>query len=97
MSAYSKGANFERRVMKWLEAHRWTCFRSAGSHKAADLIALRQGEVRLIQCQIDPYFAPGKREAVIELARENKCQAFLAWREGRKIKVSDITNQKEGT
>lgn len=94
MSNYSRGANFERRVMKNLEARSWTVFRSAGSHSPVDLVAIRMGEVQLYQCQIDKHFAPGKRAAVIELARVNHFQAWLAWREGNKLYTKEITNEE---
>lgn len=85
MNEYRRGANFERRVMRHLEKEGWFCFRSAGSHKPADVIAFRCGEVMLIQCQLDSYFAPAKKQALYSLAEDNKFQAWLAFREGKKL------------
>lgn len=87
---YQAGANFERRVVKELEAQGWDCFRSAGSHGYADVIALKAGEIRLIQCQLDNYFPPAKREVLIDGARRNGVQGFLAWREGRKLIMEQV-------
>lgn len=61
MTAYRRGADFERRVKAKLEDEGWTVFRTAGSHSPADLICLRAAEcwtetrptfrTRLIQCK----------------------------------------------
>lgn len=90
MSNYSIGANFERRLAKTLENEGWFCIRSAGSHKPADIVAFKLGEVRLYQCQINYYFPPTKRFQLIDLAMENNFQAWLAWRENRELKMEQI-------
>ena len=82
---YRRGADFERSIIKNLEARNFDCFRSAGSHRCADVIALKGGEVLLIQAQINKDFPPAKREALIDCARRNNCQAWLYWRENRKF------------
>jgi len=81
---YTAGANFERRVIKHLEAKGWDCARTAGSHGFADIWAIRDGELNFIQCQTDKYFAPAKREAIIDAARRNGCIALLCWRGDKK-------------
>lgn len=51
---YSRGADFERKVMKELEGCGYSVVRSAGSHSPADLVALMGGAVRsvvAIQCK----------------------------------------------
>lgn len=40
MTAYRRGADFERRVKQRLEEQGWTVFRTAGSHSPADLVAV---------------------------------------------------------
>ena len=90
MSGYSKGANFERRVRKHLEKQGWVVFRSAGSHSPADLIALRTGEVMLIQCQLSKPFPRDKGLALELLRLELNCQICFAWREGRKLKLEEL-------
>ena len=42
---YRRGADFERKVMRDLEAHGYCVVRSAGSHSPADLIALRRAAI----------------------------------------------------
>lgn len=51
MSNYRRGAAFELRVAKALEEDGYFVVRSAGSHGAADLVALKLGEVLLVQCK----------------------------------------------
>lgn len=92
MSQYSRGANFERRIMGDYKKRGWDVFRSAGSHGAADVLVARYGEVIAIQAQIDGYFAPAKRMALLELIDRHKWQGVLAWREGKKLKMEFITN-----
>lgn len=84
---YRAGANFERRVRKDLENKGWVVFRSAGSHSPADLIALRFGEVMLVQCQVSKPFSIDKGMALELLKQELGCQICFAWRENRQIKM----------
>lgn len=55
MSKYSKGAKFERDVIKYLEKKGMYCIRSAGSKGIADIIAFKRYMnktfVYLIQCK----------------------------------------------
>ena len=90
MSKYSVGANFERKLVKTLEADGYFCIRSAGSHSPVDVASFKLGEVKLWQSQIQPYFPPAKREQLIEVARENNFQAWLAYREKRKLVMKQI-------
>lgn len=85
MTAYSRGSNFERRVIRHLMKEGWDCARTAGSHGAADIWAARAGEFIFIQCQIDNYFIPAKVSALEELAHRHNAQAALAWRENKKL------------
>lgn len=55
---YSRGADFERRVVRDLEGHGYKAIRSAGSHKPADVVALSAGEVLAIQCKRDGRLGP---------------------------------------
>lgn len=48
---YSRGAAFERAVIKILEAAGMTASRTAGSHGALDVWAISKHVVRLIQCK----------------------------------------------
>ena len=84
VTAYSRGYQFEMRVKKHLESEGWVVFRNGGSHSPADLVAGRAGEWNLIQCQINSYFTPGKKQALKALAGELECGCLLAWRDDKK-------------
>jgi len=93
MSAYSKGANFERRVRGYLQEIGFVVFRSAGSHTPADLIALKAGEVLLVQCKLDGKISPTERYALSVLGDELQCRVMLAWREGRELKLEEVKDE----
>jgi len=48
---YARGRRFEWRVRDVLRGEGWLVLRTAGSRGPVDLIALRPGEVRFIQCK----------------------------------------------
>ena len=64
---YQRGADFERAVVRDFEAHGYAAIRSAGSHKPADVVALRVSETLVIQC---------KRDGILRPAEWNK---FYCW------------------
>jgi len=74
MTAYARGAAFERRVRRLLEEDGWFVVRSAGSRGAVDLIALRERgnvlRVQLISCKLNGYVPPAEREQLLELKRQ---------------------------
>ena len=55
---YQRGADFERSVVKDLEGHGYASIRSAGSHKPADVVAMKVGETLAIQCKRDGILRP---------------------------------------
>ena len=95
MGHYSRGANFERRVKKYYEDKGFLVLRSAGSHSPIDLFAMRQGEFIAIQVTIDK---SRKTQAglaqLLEIARENGCQAILAYRDNREIAIKELLKQE---
>jgi Holliday junction resolvase len=91
VSHYSRGANFERRVAAYYKDKGFLVIRSAGSHSPVDLVALRAGEVILIQVKIDGRLSKIAREQLIELGRENKCQVHFVSRIGKKLVMEELT------
>ncbi len=89
MSQYSRGANFERRVKRYLEEQGWVVFRSAGSHSPADLIALKTGEVNLIQCKLHGAISKKDREILKTLADELQVGVMLAYKDGTKLIIKE--------
>ena len=51
MTHYAKGCSFEYKARNKLQAAGYLVVRSAGSKGPADLVALRQGEVLLVQAK----------------------------------------------
>ena len=92
MSSYSKGRRFEYRVRYHLEKRGFRVFRSAGSHSIADLIALKGGEVWLVQCKATEkgYMTPLVRSNFIEVAKELGVLPMLAYKSKRKIVLSEV-------
>ena len=93
MNNYARGANFERRVQDEYEKSGWFVIRSAGSHSWIDLVALKAGEVLLIQCKIDGRLSPAERQQLQELARDTGCQVWMYSRDGRKIITQEIKEE----
>jgi len=85
MLRYRKGANFERRCRRFLEEKGWFVIRSGGSKSPVDLVALRDGEIALIQCRVSGYLPQKEKEELLGIAKRNKCQAWVAFREGKKL------------
>jgi len=73
MTAYARGAAFERKVRRLLEEDGWFVVRSAGSKGVVDLVAVRERgnvlRVQLISCKLDGYVPPAEREQLLELKR----------------------------
>ena len=83
---YAKGRRFEYRAKRSLESQGFVVFRSAGSHSRADLIALRAGEVWLVQCKAnDGYLSTQEREGLVLVALELGVVPILAHKEGRRL------------
>jgi len=83
---YQAGANFERRVKKHLQEQGYCVFRSAGSHSPADLIALKAGEVLLIQCKLHGAISNAEKEKLMLLKDELNCQVAIFSRNGELIR-----------
>ncbi len=84
---YVNGANFERKVKAELENAGYLCFRTAGSHGVADVIAVEFGSVMLVQCKISNKISKDERAKLKALAQKYNCTGKIAYREkvGRKF------------
>lgn len=69
MSNYRNGSAMERRTKANLERDGYFVIKSAGSKGAADLVAIKAGEILLVQCKLDSYVAPGEWNRLWELSR----------------------------
>ena len=81
-TAYRRGYNFEDRCRKALERLGYVVVRSAGSKGPADLVALRDGVVLLVQCKLDHgLFDAKERIKLLETASLAGAIPVLAERE----------------
>lgn len=88
---YEKGRRFEYKVRDNFRKRGYIVYRSAGSHSPADLVAMKAGEIILIQCQTYPNFAKAKVEQLLEHAKEMSCRAQLYWTQDRKMYCKELT------
>lgn len=65
---YRNGRAFEHRVRADLEANGYRCFRTAGSKTKVDLIAVKHGQVLLIQCKRSGALPTGEWNALVALS-----------------------------
>ena len=90
MNNYRRGADFERRVCKYFEKQGYFTIRSSGSHGLIDLVAIKAGEVKLIQCKLDGKLSLAELEQLQELSRDSQCQVLLIYREDRRMRALPI-------
>ena len=67
MTQYSDGRKLEYAAAADLRTNGYVVMRMAGSHGAADLIAVKPREVLFVQCKLDGYIAPDERHKLIKL------------------------------
>lgn len=94
MSRKRRGINFERRVKKYLEDRGWFAVRCAGS-KPVDVIAMRKGEVRIIECKINGKIDPETRRNLERIEKLTNFPVFLAYREGRETVIVPFRRRVE--
>jgi len=92
MTSYNKGRRFEYATRHFLEKKGWVVFRSAGSKGVADLVALRAGEIWLVQCKLNGWMSPAERLAFSEVARELGVVPMIAFKEKRKLILQEVTD-----
>ena len=93
MSSYSNGMAMERRTKAKLERDGYYVVKSAGSKGAADLVAVKAGEILFIQCKLDSYVAPEEWNVLWGLCQRTGAVPVVV---GRGQKVWRITGPKTG-
>lgn len=94
---YARGASFERLVGAKLAADGYRVLRAAGSHGKADVIALKRGQVVLVQCKLTgpTGVSPAEWNELYELATEVGAIALVAHRPARgRVEYLRITGPK---
>jgi len=98
--AYAKGRGFEWEVMRFIRNGFPLVVRSAGSHGAVDVVAIRQGEAWLIQCKVDGSISPEERDELLKLSKllshpngSFKALPLHAYKEGGKIVIKLLKSE----
>lgn len=70
MNAYVSGATFERKVRTDLTSHGYEVMRAAGSKGStkADLVAIKPGQILLVQCKRDGQCIRAEWDRLVEVA-----------------------------
>lgn len=85
MTNYSRGANFERRVVRWYEEQGCDpVIRSAGSHGVSDVTAFFNGVIIFNSLRLDNYWSPVEREAFEAVVIENDAVGRYVWRDDKR-------------
>ncbi len=94
----ARGTAFERRVAATLTGDGYLVIRAAGSHGAADLIALKPGQVLFVQVKLGGAGAcpPAEWDLFFDLATSVGALPILAYRPGRQgVAFWLVTGRKE--
>jgi len=99
INRYSKGANFERKVVNYLkkEPNFLVVFRSAGSHSPIDIVAVMPNCTMLIQCKTSGHVSNAdilKLLAIQNKAIDNSFRIYIAYLDKGKIVIIPLENYK---
>ena len=75
-SHYQAGYVLERAARILLEANGYLTIRASGSRGLADVIALKRGEVLLVQCKASGKLGPGERSKLFDAAERTGATAL---------------------
>jgi Holliday junction resolvase len=93
MSNYDNGSSHERRTKAKLEADGYWVMKSAGSKGVADLVAIKKGQILLVQGKLNSYVAPKEWNDLYQTALNIGALAIVV---GRGQKMRRITDFKSG-
>lgn len=94
-SPYVKGRAFEHYVKRKLEAKEWIVIRSRGSRGAFDLLAVKHGEIMLIQCKWNSFIEDEERRQLTSIAWKAGGIPVLATHVDGRVKLIDIRNGRQ--
>ncbi|OYT30423.1 MAG: hypothetical protein B6U95_00355 [Thermofilum sp. ex4484_82] len=93
--SYIKGRMFEYKVKKLLEKKGYFVVRSAGSH-FPDLVALKKGEIFLVECKRHDRIKKEEIKALIDLAEKVGGIPILAYKNGNKTLLVKLPFKENG-
>lgn len=85
MTNYKRGYLFESTIAGQLRQDGYFCVRSGGSHGVADVVALKPGQVLLIQAKIDGELPAAEWNELFAIALQIGAVPLLAWRPKRGV------------
>jgi len=89
LSSYRKGRRFEYQVRDQLERLGYWVVRQSRS-AFPDLIALKRGEILLVECRLRGRLTNMERKRLMELAERLGARPLLAYREGRRLILEEL-------
>lgn len=94
MTNYGRGANFERRVVRWYEEQGYDAIRSAGSHGLSDVTAFFAGLVIFNTLRLDNYWSPIEREEFGALCERHYAVGRYVWRDDKnRIQFKEVKDE----
>jgi Holliday junction resolvase len=97
MTNYQRGAAFEHKTMRALEAMGWKCIRSAGSHSPADVVAMHEGHRPLVvQCKRNGRLDPDEWNELFLFAVDAGAVPILATDKRGGVIWERLTGMKSG-
>lgn len=92
MTNYSQGRAFEYAVRDVLTDQGFYVMRSAGSKTKVDLVAIKGGQIALVQCKRHGVISPAERTVLFDLAALNpNTLPLVASKEGSNVTLSVLT------
>lgn len=83
MTNYRRGYTFERAVAADLTKDGYLCVRAGGSHGVADVVALKPGQVLLVQAKTDGAISISDWNQLLAVSEGVDAVPLLAWRPQR--------------
>ena len=85
-----RGTFFEIRVFKYYKRQGFFAVRSSGSFGPADVVAIKKGDIRLIQCKLNGHIASYELKALKAACKRAGAEGYLAYPEGRKLIIKKL-------
>jgi len=96
VTAYERGADFERKVKDDLMVRSWFAVRSAGSHGKVDILAYHETYALFIQCKKDGAFSPKEKKELLRLAKKHSAVPLLADKHCGAIRYRIVNKDRTG-
>ena len=98
VTQYQRGADFERRVKKDMEAHGYLALRTPGSKSPTDVHCFtRAHDAVFIQCKTGGSLGPDEWNKFVDYCEEWDATPVMAEKATRGIKYHRITGRKDGS